>query len=100
MKPLINISDWTMDRLIGWFDPCLDLVQDDMDTFTLSYPPIELPSAFEKQYQNMKPIGYIADSLLIGNACTIIVVHLTNIANAGLTSVCSPNFTITSSIKI
>lgn len=50
MKPLININDWTMDRLIGWFDPCLDLVQDDMDTFTLSYPPIELPSAFEKQY--------------------------------------------------
>lgn len=36
-----NINNWTMDLLIGWFDPCLELVQDDMGIFTDSYPYID-----------------------------------------------------------
>jgi hypothetical protein len=42
MKRLYGIDEWSMDSLVGWFDPCLELVQDDMDTFTLSYPHISL----------------------------------------------------------
>lgn len=41
MKRLYSINEWTMDRLIGRFDPCLDLVNDDMDVFTDSYPYID-----------------------------------------------------------
>lgn len=33
-----------MDSLIGWYHPCLDLVQDDMDTFTNLFPYIETPT--------------------------------------------------------
>lgn len=50
MKKLYSIDEWSMNSLIGWFHPCLDLVQDDMDTFASLYPYIEPSAAFEKQY--------------------------------------------------
>ena len=47
MEKLYCINEWSMDSLIGWYHPCLDLVQDDMDTFTSFYPYIEPSAAFE-----------------------------------------------------
>lgn len=38
MRSLVSENEWSMNSLIGWVDPCLKLVQHDMNEFIVTTP--------------------------------------------------------------